>query len=356
MMKRSMCAGADPGPRHSCAAGRPSRRAALAALAALAAGPACSSEPALPLVPCGVETRTFGDEVRLSVTYRGYDERGNHVLSERDNDADGIIDDRFVWQYGPGGGVTRITHNFGSGTMREIAAEYDDDHRLESVTWAASSGEAGRADYEYDGEQRIIERWDRDDDGVAEESVTYTYDAGGKLLESASRCAGVVEPRSVVIQEWGQGGRIERIEDRRGDEVNAATQYTYDQDGRLESWEHWFGDTVVASETFEYDAAGSVQGRSTASVLSLGQDPPTWSVTDTVYDADGRILSSKNTIRSELSSESTYLYECPEYEDSPGRDVGAPASPLPPPPMGPRAGVGPDDIIRYILGSGGSCP
>jgi hypothetical protein len=331
----------------------------LAVLAALAAGPGCSSDPGgeLPLKPCGVEYRFLGEEVRLAYTHRAYDERGNHVLSERDFDIDGTIDDRFVWEYAPHGGLTLATQSFSSGITREVAVEYGDGDRLAAVTWTTSSGMAGRADYEYDGEQRIVERWDHDDDGGAEENVTFTYDTGGRLEGSSARCAGVAEPRSLSTMVWDESGRIARIEaGLPGEPPGAVTEFTYDQDGRLQRWERAYDGEVLISEAFEYDAAGRVRGTSSASVLALGQDPLSWQTTDTEYDADGRIRTVQTAVDGVPDAEYTYLYECPEHEDSPGRHVGAPASPLPLPPMGPRGGVGPDAVFTYALTGGSSCP
>ncbi|HWN69124.1 MAG TPA: hypothetical protein VNM90_15905 [Haliangium sp.] len=327
----------------------------LAVLAAVAAGTGCQSDaPAeLPLKPCGVEERFFGDEEQLFFVHRTYDENGNHVLSERDSNGDGVAEDRFVWQYAPAGGLTLLTQSFSSGTMHEVAAQYGNDGRLESVTWMTSNGMAGRADYEYDGERRILEHWDRNDDGVAEAITTYTYDAAGKLEGSSFGCTGV-EPRSTTTMQWGEDGRIERIESRNDGEVTAATQYVYDQEGRLERWERSLREEVVSSATYEYDAAGNVTGTSAASILVLGQVPPTWSITDTVYDADGRVRSSQTATDGRISSSDTFLYECPDHEDSPGRRVGEPASPLPAPPVGPRGGMGFDAVFTYAL-SGSSC-
>jgi hypothetical protein len=350
----------------------------LAALVALAAGTGCQSDPpadppdaapdvppdAAPeappdaqppdfLKPCGVEERFVDGDV-LSYDHRAYDEQGNHVLSERDTNRDGMADDRFVWAYAAGGGLTLLEQSFDSGTMHEVAAQYEGEGRLDFVTWTSSSGGEGRADYEYDGEQRILERWDRDNDGVAEAVTTYTYDAGGKLEEHAFACTGA-EPATTTTMQWGEGGRIERIERRVQDALSQATQYFYDQDGRLERWERSLGDgTVVASEAYEYGAAGKVKETSTASALVLGGGLFTWSVTDTVYDDFGRALSSQTSLDDQMTTSTVYLYECPDHEDSAGRSVGAPASPLPAPPVGPRGGMGLDAVSAYAL-AGTSC-
>jgi hypothetical protein len=357
MMKPSVRAEADLGPRYFCAAGRSCRPAVFAVLAALVASPGCSSDPGaeLPLQPCGVEGKYYEDEVVLAYSHRGYDERGNHVLTERDFDIDGVIDSRFIWQYAPGGELIRASRDFGDGVMEEVVVEYGDDDRLESVTWRNVSEQTGRADYEHDGEQRIIEHWDRNDDGAVEESVTYTYDADGKPAGSSSRCAGAVEPRSISTMRWGQDGRIERIENEAEGEPSAVTEFTYDQDGLLERWERSYDGEVSIRETFERDSAGNVKGSSFASGLAPGQDPRDLQAVDTVYDADGRIRSQELAIGGQLAAEFTFLYECPGHEDSPGRHLGAPESPLPPPPMGPRGGVGSDTIDDYALTFIGAC-
>lgn len=332
----------------------------FAMLAALAASMGCSSDPddELPLKPCGVEERFIGDTGgRRSYTHRAYDERGNHVLSERDNDGDGTVDDRFIWQYAPGGGLTLAGWSFNNGSMEdEVAAQYDDDDRLIFVTWTSSRDTAGRVDYEYDGEQRIIEHWDRDNDGAVEEIVTYTYDADGKLQESAVGCAGSVVPRWTTTPQWGEGGRIERIENRRDGELSSFTQFTYNQDGLLEHWERSVNGEVVISETYAFDSEGNVREVIFESIFAFGEVPRRWRSTHLVYDADGRVLSSKTTNEGTITSERTYLYECPDYEDSPGRYVGEPASPLLSPPTGPRGGVGSDAITAYARSAGYSCP
>jgi hypothetical protein len=309
--------------------------------------------PAFPLKPCGVEERFVTGEL-ISFVHRSYDEQGNHVLSERDTNRDGMVDDRFVWQYAPGGGLTLLTQSFSSGTMHEVAAQYEAGGRLDFVTWMTSSGVEGRADYEYDGEQRILEHWDRNNDGMAEALTTYTYDGEGKLEGHAFACTGA-EPASTTTVQWGEGGRIERTELRFHDALSEATQYFYAQDGRLERWERSFGDgTVVASETYEYDDEGNVKGTSTMSVLLLGGGVVSRVITDTVYDADGRVLSSQTSLDGQMTSSNVYLYECPDHEDSAGRSVGAPASPLPAAPVGPRRGMGLDAVSAYAL-SGTSC-
>lgn len=357
MMKQSERIAARPGFRHFRVPGMGCR---FAMLAALATSMGCSSDPdgELPLKPCGVEETLFGDEVQLSYLHRAYDERGNHVLSERDRDADGTVDDQFAWEYAPGGGLTLVKHSWSSGTTHEAVAQYDDGDRLVSITWntgATSNRMAGRVDYEYDGEQRILEHWDRDNDGAVEEIATYTYDADGKLQGVRSRCAGDVEPGFITTLQWGEGGRIERIESRQDGELDVVTQFIYDQDGLLERWERVDG-SVVYSITYEFDSEGNVTETNLASVRVLGEMPPTWSVRDTVYDADGRILSLTETSDGEPVFESTYLYECPDHEDSPGRYIGEPRSPLPSPPMGPRGGADFDAMSVFTLNFGGSCP
>ena len=340
--------GADDDP-----AGDPPDAAPEAPPDAAPEGPPDAQPIDLALEPCGVEERFVNGQL-ISYIHRGYDDQGNHVLSERDTGRDGVVDDRFVWQYAPAGGITLIEQSFSSGTMRSVAAQYAADGRLDFVTWMTSDGVEGRADYEYDGDQRILERWDRNNDGVAEALTTYTYDAEGTLEGSAFGCTGM-EPGPVTTMQWGEGGRIERIETRNDGALTSATQYVYDPDGRLERWERSLGDgTVVAEESFQYDIAGNVIGTISESIIAFAGGVPTWSKTETVYDADGRVLSSETFINDTMTSSNLYLYECPGYEDSSGRSVGEPASPLPIAPAGPRAGIGFDAISAYAL-SGDSC-
>jgi hypothetical protein len=333
---------------------RAGRYCQLAGLVAVAAGAGCGSESPedLPLQPCGVEER-FSDPEILSFVHRTYDELGNHVRSERDANGDGMADDVFVWEYAPSGGVTLIQQSFSSGRMQGLAAQYGDDGRLASVTWTTIEGDTGRADYEHDGEQRIIERWDRNDDGVAEASSTYTYDADGRLEQSAFACAGA-EPTSITTMQYGAGGRIERVESRANGMVTSATQYSYDQDGLLQGWESSIGGTVVSTGTYEHDAGGNVIKTTIMSRLALGEDPPTWSSTDTVYDEDGRMLSSQTSVNGTSSSSNTFLYECPDHQESPGRLVAKAYSPLPVAPRGPRGGLDRNAIFTYANG-GSSC-
>jgi hypothetical protein len=379
MMKQSSRIEAPSRSRRVSRAGKLCR---LALLVAVTAGAGCDSDPddppgdppdaapeappdaapegppdALPidlaLKPCGVEERFVSGEL-ISYIHRGYDEQGNHVLSERDTDRDGEVDDRFVWQYAPAGGLALIEQSFSSGTMRSVAAQYEAEGRLDFVTWMTSDGAQGRADYEYDGDLSILERWDRNDDGVAEALTTYTYDAEGRLEGFAFGCTGM-EANVVTTVLWDPGGAgIERVETRNDGALTSATQYFYDQ-GRLEHWQRSLGDgTIVAEESFEYDIAGNVIETRSASIIAFGGGEPTWSKTDTVYDAYGRVLSSESFINDTMTSRNIYFYECPEHEDTPGRSVGEPASPLPLAPAGPRAGMGLDAISAYAL-SGNSC-
>jgi YD repeat-containing protein len=297
--------------------------------------------------PCGLEER-FVDGQLISYEHRGYDEQGNHVLSERDGNRDGVADDRFVWQYAPAGGLTLVEQSLSSGTMRSVAAQYAADGQLDFVTWMTSDGLEGRADYEYDGDQRILEHWDHDNDGVAEALTTYTYDAEGKLEESAFGCTGM-EPGSITTMQWGVGGRIERIEVRDNGVLTSATQYVYDQEGRLGSWERSEEDRIVASESFEYDVDGNLIRTIRLSTIAFSETK-----TDTMYDVHGRVLSAETSIDDLITSRDIYLYECPDYEDSAGRSVGEPASPFPIAPAGPRAGLGLDAVGAYVF-SGDSC-
>jgi YD repeat-containing protein len=361
---------------------RAGRFCRLAVLVAVTAGAGCDSDPddppgdppdaaptpppdaepppppdALPIdfarSPCGVEER-FVDGQLIAYEHRGYDEQGNHVLTERDEDRDGVPDSRAVWQYAPAGGLTLVEEqSVSNGNTISVSAQYAADGRLDFVTWTTTTGGDGRADYEYDGEQRILEHWDRDEDGVAEGLTTYTYDAEGKLEESAFGCVGM-EPESVTTMQWGVGGRIERIETRDNGVLTTVTQYAYDQEGRLEGWERSEEDRIVASESFEYDAEGNVTGKSEVSSRAFGDMEPIVTKTDTVYDVHGRPLSAEDTLDDMVVSSDVYLYECPDHAESPGRFVGEIASPFPVAPAGPRAGMSRDAIAHY-LSSASSC-
>jgi YD repeat-containing protein len=334
---------------------RAGTRCRLAGLIAVAAGAGCGSGPSedLPLQPCGAEEKIearFGNPELLSSFRYAYDEQGNRIRSELDQGRDGTIDERFDWEYSPAGSVTRVQLSR-FGTIREVAAQYADDGRLLSVAWTAPDLPEGRVDYEYDGEQRIIERWDYSDDGTVTGTITYTYGADGKLEEYVIDCPFSMSTGTLTLQ-YGAGGRIERIAFEVDGAELVVTQYSYDRDGLLVGWERLRGDTVEATGTYELDSNGHVT-RST--VATLVNSASQWTSTTRVYDRDGRPLSTQFFIDDTLYSTTTYHYECPESEDSPGRLVAEAVNPLPAAPLGPRAGMGTGAISTYVL-TGLVCP
>ena len=346
-----------PRSRRFRVAGTPCR---LAALAALTAAVGCGSDPEpLPLKPCGVEGRYLGEsgQQQLGYTHLAYDEGGNLVLSELDLDIDGIVDEQSTWRYAPAGGLERATWSFDADFTQEVALQYGDGDRLASATWFSSAGVDGRAEYEYlDGGQRVVEHKDGDSDGTAEETVTYTYDAEGNLQGYTAACGGQAEPRAITTVQRDTAGRVARIETRRGEGFGEATEYSYDQEGLLERMARLqtesYG-TFTYTETYERDPGGNVIGkRVELATLIAGEIFEPW-VVDVTYDEEGRALSAELTYDGELTDEQTYLYECPDREDSPGRRVGAPPSPLASPPAGPRGQVGPDTVFDYF--STGTC-
>lgn len=328
----------------------------LAALMAVTAAMGCSSESDdRPLMPCGVESRNTDGEVTY-FTYRGYDERGNHVLSERDVGLDGTVDDRFVWEYAPGGGLARSTTALASGTMREVVLEYGPDDKLLSATWTGPEGMRGRADYEHL-DDTVIERWDRNDDGTVEDIVTYTYGPDGNLQQSSLACNGVEEPvDAVTMYLRDQEGRLERIQHRQNGELSDShTEYSYNEDGLLERMQGWFGETLTVEETYEFDASGNVRASTFGYAVFTGTLPPSWLESRATYDAQGRILLQETFSDGRPGGTSTYVYECPDHEDSPGRRLATPDLASPPEEMGPRGKPGAGAVSYYTLGSG-SCP
>lgn len=331
------------------------RGLSLAALMAVTAAMGCSSEPDdRPLLPCGVEERNIDGEVN-SFVYRGYDERGNHVLSERDVGLDGTVDDRFVWEYTPGGNLSRYTNVFSSGRTREVTLEYGPGDKLLSATWTGLDGTPGRADYEHL-DDAVIERWDRNDDGTVEDIVTYTYGPDGNLQGTSLACNGAEEPTgstTTILRD--DEGRVERTEGRYNDELSGYTEYSYNEDGLLERRQSWSGDTLTLEETYEFDASGNVRASTFGYAVFTGEFPPPWQESRSTYDAQGRILRLESFFDGELGSSNTYVYECPDHEDSPGRRLATPDLAAPPEVMGPRGKAGPGEVNYYTLGSG-SCP
>ncbi|HWN67798.1 MAG TPA: hypothetical protein VNM90_09165, partial [Haliangium sp.] len=289
-----------------------------------------------------------------SYTHLAYDEHGNLVLNELDIHGDGIVDERLTWLFAPGGGLERFTWTFDDITQ-EVALQYDDDDRLASATWTSSTGVDGRADYEYlDAARRVVERKDRDSDGAVDETVTYTYDAEGNLQGFTSACQGEAEPRAITTVQRDAAGRVLRIETRRGEGHGEATDYFYDQDGLLEGvgrlQDESYG-TFTYMETYERDPDGNVIGKRVHLATLIGGEIVRPFILDRTYDTEGRILSAQVTYDGELSDEQTYLYECPDREDSSGRRVGAPPSPLASPPTGPRGKVNPETAYGYLFDS-----
>lgn len=328
----------------------------LAALVALTAAVGCSSESDdRPLVPCGVESRNIDGEV-TSFLYRGYDERGNHVLSERDSGLDGTVDDRFVWEYTPGGSLARYTNVLSSGRTRELTLGYGPGDELLSATWTGLEGTPGRADYEHL-DDTVIERWDRNDDGTVEDIVTYTYGPDGNLQQSSTACNGAEQPMDAVTTYLrGEAGRIERIEHRLNGELSDGyTVYSYNEDGLLERVQRWYGETLTFEQTYEFDASGNVSASTYGYAIFGGGDPPRWQESRSTYDAQGRILLLETFYEGRPGGTSTYLYECPDHEDSPGRRLATPDLAAPPEVQGPRGKAGPGEVDYYTLSSG-SCP
>jgi hypothetical protein len=336
MMKRSARTAASTLRRH------------LAALAVITAGMACSGEPSeLPLVPCGVEERSIGGTLRRYVEL-DYDEQGNLVSREERDVATGAASVRHSWQYRPDGKLVLATEADREGPVREAALQYAAYayDRVASVTWRAYDDE-GRVDYEYlDGAQRVIERWDRDDDGTAEDTREYSYDPDGNLQSFTVRCDGEVDPREITTLSWDRDGRIVRIETHRNGELTGLTEYFYNEDGLRDRVEYSGTGTVTAyTETYELDADGNVRQREYEAILDT---PDILSSENSAeYDPEGRILNEVFAPDSVPVQRNIYLYDCPGHEDSSGRRLGTPEPAAPPPPQGPLGSVGTDAIRVY---------
>jgi hypothetical protein len=326
----------------------------LAALMAVTAAVGCSSESDdRPLVPCGVEERNVDGDV-TSFVFRGYDELGNHVLSERDFELDGTVDDRFVWEYTPGGSLARYTNVFSSGRTRELTLEYGPGDTLLSATWTGLDGTPGRADYEHL-DDVVIERWDRNDDGTVEDIVTYTYGPDGNLQQSSLACNGAEPVDSITTFLRDEAGRIERVEYRHDGELSDSyTAYSYNEDGLLERVQRWDGETLTFEHAHEFDASGNVRASTYGYAIFNGEFPPPWQESRSTYDAQGRILRLESFFDGNPGGTNTYVYECPDHEDSPGRRLATPDLAAPPEVMGPRGKAGPGEVDYYTLGVG-SC-
>jgi hypothetical protein len=310
-----------------------------------AADATAPDDPQLPLKPCGLEERT-GDGELGSFVHRSYDERGNHVRSERY--VGDTIASHFTWEYSSSDNLTRATRHTGELARLNMVLQYDEDDHILSVTWDYWLGD-GIVLYEYlDDRQIVIERWDQDADGTEESATTYTYSVDGTLEEYTFACSGSETSTSISTLEYDDDGRLERREIHREGELIGVWSYQYSEHGSLSRVEHATPNTITYWESYEYDSAGNVTERTVAAAQSLSSDLPSWSLSRSEYDPEGRILSWQYFLDDQRTAYNTYLYDCPGFEDSPGRSVGKLEVGAPPRP-GPREKVGQNAVDYYTL-------
>lgn len=328
-------------------------------VAALVSGAGCGGGGE-PLVPCGVEERNSPNGDPFAYTHLGYDRRGELILEERDRDIDGVVDTRISGDYHSSGGLSMFELSQGDVTLRLISSYGDDDRILSVERFTIDDDDTaiglGRVDYEHT-DRGAISRWDRNGDGTVDDTRVYTYDANGSLIRSELTCRGVADPVESVTIERGSDGQIQRIETsvtRPGEQKSShSTDYQYDGD-RLTRFETEIDGHVENMTAFTYDDDGQVIEVKRSQFSSTEPGYEIWGDIITSYDAQGRILRDEFLFDGSYSKDSTYLYECPGYPDSPGRSAAVP-DPLPAPRyQGPRGGLG-MDRARALFALG-PCP
>jgi hypothetical protein len=179
----------------------------------------------------------------------------------------------------------------------------------------------------------------------------YTYE-GTRLDKLEVACDD--DPTIVyeTIYSYDSGGRIERAEERAEGELKKTTIYEYDGQQRLVRVELTTASGSSQWSAFEYDADGTLVVDEYGVDTLVGGNPYL-QVTTTSYDPDRRPLDRTLIINNSLQDTTAFLYECPDYEDSPGRAVGK-VNPVPSPPGGPRAPATRASIVEYR--SGTVCP
>lgn len=316
----------------------------LASLVACTAGMACSSEPGeLPLVPCAVEFQGSRGEADF-VEQHGYDALGRLVSTERYDASDTLISSS-TWEYQGDDSILHATHTYLEDLKMEMTLQYGSDNRLVAVTWM-NYDRQGRVEYEYlDEARQVVERWDREIDGVVEETRTYTYNSNGTLGGYELACDGQVAPTENTVMVT-QGGRMERIETYRGDEQVGLSQYFYDADGLLEKMEQRLDGWLVYTDAYQYDSLGNVSERQSKTIYVDSPDAMS-SGRRNAYDPEGRVLTAEVDVEGFATGTYVHRYDCPDRDDEPGIRLATPEPALRPPPAGPRGKMRPGDLAFY---------
>lgn len=208
----------------------------------------------------------------------------DQCIKERDGDADGIVEDRWIYTYDANGNIVTEDHDYGAdGTI------------------------AYRITYTFDADgNMVVKETDDYADGTVEQRHTYTYDADGNMLTVEFPPDG-----RVVYSYDADGNRLTEWQDlvNVGGRLDAYYFFYYDAYGNLLTEEQDVdGDGTVDfrhSYAYTYDADGNVL----TEVVDLNDDGTVVRYTYT-YDADGNVLTMDRDLDADgvLERRTTYTY------------------------------------------------
>ncbi len=172
-----------------------------------------------------------------------YDDNGNRVTEERDNDADGAVDERHAYAYDADGNLLSDEWDYNAnGTADNVNIyTYDADGNILSRENNCDfyGGVGVRVTYTYDAEGNLLElEVDSGCDGVSEGPIVYfTYDDSGNVLTEETDLDGDgTEDIRLTYTYDGNRHTVIRELDVDGDgiiDLLGRTVYTYDADGNL---------------------------------------------------------------------------------------------------------------------------
>lgn len=154
------------------------------------------------------------------------------VTLERDDDADGIIDDTLTVEYDAQDRISQLI--WGDGIVSYL---YDANENIISAEFDESGD--GSVDsiisYAYDANDNLLS-WgvDNDDDGITDDSCHFfEYNANGQVTrqEFDDDCDGSIE--GFVLYSWTTEGNIERTEEHFDSGRVQVEVYSYDSNGNL---------------------------------------------------------------------------------------------------------------------------
>lgn len=185
-----------------------------------------------------------------------YDDQGRVIVEEIDTNGDGVIDITKTFRYE--NDLLVESSNSKLNTIDTLS--YDSAQHLVERLTRHGDGRVSRESYNYNGDLVTQFSFDRDNDGQPERTITYSYDAGNRLLDTNidSDGNGSVDIKTTASY-YSDGKQATHTEDNNNNGVpDLIIAYVYDENGNRKAFNISVDDNATPEETSLFTYAGDL--------------------------------------------------------------------------------------------------